>query len=230
MKYFYLNTGGSSVYNYERWKGFQDTPYNFYLNLTPEKFPEFEPLFSSQVLERTPPTGIMRSTFGQTTKGFLINDKLKPFFGQFNIKNYKYHKIELLVQKKNTHLSNLISWNEPYSYFQIVNTEYLEWIDFKKSIFLKWENVEVGEEREEYKIYSIEEFIIYKELYGIVAIKYLVLNSFFWNEKLDIFYANRLGVWGNTTGIIVSEKFKEKFIKEKIKGVERFVELPIYKE
>ncbi|WP_028666572.1 hypothetical protein [Runella zeae] len=226
MKYYRLSIMGSRVFPYEPW-GSKENPANYYFYLKGHTPPDFPIVFPYQVLERTPPKDIIDSTFGATTKGFLVSLKAKEVLDSLSIENYMYHPIKMLVETRNTHVSQWPEWPNPYYYFHVFGSEYYDWIDFEKSIF-SIPNEDKNINRVEFFIEDKNDFIKIKNHFYRINSKVLFLNKYFKDKSLDIFFTYRLGVGGWYPDIVVSDNFKKAIKKSKLKVSLEFIELPIY--
>ncbi len=226
MKYFRIIVWGTPLYNYEPWK---DEPSNFYYYLEINKMPTFDPVFSYQVLEEVPATDFINSTFGGSTYGFLVNQKARNFLNSINADlNHKYYPIKML-QEINQQASDSPAYyhSTPYWYFFIVNPDYVNWVDFKKTIFFA--RPLKGDILQNIRFENSEQFSLFKseEKYDI-GCEMLFLNDEFKKKKLDIFVVPQLAAKSSYYQIVVSENFKERVEKAKLTGIHRFIELPIY--
>lgn len=94
-------------------------------NIPNAKFPDFEPDLSYFVLDKKAKLTDVISTGLISAGGFIINDKVRKIFDQFNLPIHKYYPARILYKKS---LYNNYQWMH-------FGNDSSEWIDFSKSEF-----------------------------------------------------------------------------------------------
>ena len=178
---------------------------NSMTKLSNSKFPYLEPELIFELEEKAILTDVVRPS-NIMAKGFLVNEKVKELFGQFNLIEHRYY------------LATVFAKGVEHQYYWLHfkdNEEYLHYADFSKSTFYlgnlaRWkeENIEIN---------SVKEFLQIKNNIGFKTINFdrLFLHSSFSKEPKDLFFINSLH-----KDYIVTENMQKGLQALEITGIE----------
>lgn len=166
-------------------------------------FPAFEPDLDYFVLHKKAKLTDVISTGFISAAGFLINDKVKAIFEQFNLPAHKYYPAKVMHK-------NALYVNYFWLHFGEDNSEL---IDFQNSQF---ELLELGfpEEANPLSVNNIDDLInIRKENSSIKKIHPLIITMN--KNNLDLFFFNYF--WNK---LYVNKKMHDAFSSSKVSGLQ----------
>lgn len=179
---------------------------NSMTNLTNDEFPNFE-LDLIFELDRGAKLTDVISPSNISAKGFLINEKVKNIFDQFNIMEHQYYPATLIYKEKKL--------NYFWLHFKEIEEEYLGNVDFINSkfyisnlSFTKIDDIEIS---------SYVDFWNKKMNLSMKHIRAerIKLNSNFRNKCNDLFFISYV-----VSNYFCSHNLRDKIIDNKITGLE----------
>lgn len=191
---YYIQTVGTSEYSLS-----DEQKKKYRGNLSSEFFPEKDPVLEFELEPKAKLTDVV-SASNISAKGFLMNEKAKTVFEQFNLIEHKFYNATL--KTKNEIL--------PYYWLHLVNDSF-ESIDFHKSKFFEADYI--GRKKSDIIINSLEDFLIKREELMIRAEKIALKESAIC-QPLDLFFFFNLHSY-----VLISENFKDSIVSNKIKGL-----------
>ncbi|QWX83014.1 hypothetical protein H0I23_11135 [Cellulophaga sp. HaHaR_3_176] len=181
--------------------------------------PNFKPVFSNVYINRLTDVMFCNNIGG---KGFIVSEKLKKLLAKHNIDTHRFYNLNLFYYDTKKQVLNNYYW------FQIVSTNFLDWIDYNNSKFYLFDDFEENKVMEldlKNKEQLAEEVKNTMNTDNIVIYEKLTFNSNF--KNLDFFYMDDL--FDNLFNYpIVSEKLMYEIEKNNIQSFE-FKEVNIVK-
>lgn len=193
-----------------------------------EKLPDYNPVFVPLILDFNKRiTDFILVASAICGIGFIINERVKDILLKYNVLNYRLYDLEVLQKVKGSALG-IKNENLPkFFYLQIVTCDFKNWIDFNKSeLHVETYNGELVESPK-LSNYEMLEYV-FKNLKFKQRIKftYLCLNNEFKNKEVDMFFINEI-VSRKYSEVMISDRLKERFEKEKITGLADYISLNI---
>jgi hypothetical protein len=188
---------------------------NCYSNLKNYELPNFEPVFGKLILHPNAQlTDFLSISLGEIGgNGFIISEKAKQLFSNFNLPIHRYYPLSIYKQGGE-------KLGQNYFWLQIIDS--INIIDYKQSRFF----ITVAKPPIIEKIFlstqNHQELINEcAKLRGLRAIGFekLVLNDNYRENPLDIFFIPKGTIYG-----IISERLKNKLEEENITGLMPFEE------
>ena len=101
--------------------------------LTDKSLPDFTPSFSNLYINKITDV-IDDSAIGG--KGFIVNKKLKEIFAKYKLDTHKFYPLETYKYGTEEKI------DEEFYWFQIISSNYSDWINYKKSSFYLFDDFE----------------------------------------------------------------------------------------
>lgn len=173
------------------------------------EFPQVEVIFSGLHFKKGAVIVDFINTWGAYGGlGYLISERTKNIFENFNLPSHKFYKIPLLEFKGTKY---------QYYYMQILTNSYdYSFIDFEKSIFFKTYFFKENKELLKFKnSFELKEFFInMNDTEESIIYDKIFLNKNFTDSSVDMFYFDNL-----VHSFVINEKVYSEFIKHGITGV-----------
>ena len=173
--------------------------------------PNFKPVFSNVYINKLTDVILCNNIGG---KGFIVSEKFKILLAQYHIDTHRFYKLNLFDYKTKKQIL------ENYYWFQIISTNFLDWIDYNHSKFYLFDDFE---EKKILELQILNKKQLKEEIKNTMNTDYIIVyekltfNSNF--KKFDFFYLDDL--FDNLFNYpIVSEKLMSEITKNNIESFE----------
>lgn len=234
MKYYKITENLDKVYARQE-KGFEK--YDIYAPnsqqaLEWDYLPDFEPVFSDLYI---PPlkhgmTDILEDTGAIRGKGFIMSEKLKNIFEEYNLGKelHRFYLLNSFDYGTGKSLPNIHYW-----FLQVIDLQKNRnenYINYAQSEFFLRE-CDIVKDRKDISISNYNDFIQKEEKYENYTICYdkLVMSVAFEQEDLDMFFFSRLTDFF-FSNIVISERLFNRLKEEKMLDNFMYKEVPIVVE
>ncbi|ATA93717.1 MULTISPECIES: hypothetical protein [Capnocytophaga] len=233
MKYYKITENLDKVY------GRQDFPNEKYDTSAPnsqqqldwDEFPDFEPNFSNLYI---PPlkhgTTDILSDMAISGKGFIMSEKLKNIFEEYNLGRglHRFYPLNSFDCKTGKNLSDV-----HYYFLQVIDLQKnrdVNYINYAQSEFFLRES-DIVKDRKNITISNYEDFFKIKQKYRGFSVCYdkLMMSVTFGQEDLDMFFFSRITDFF-FSNIVISERLFNRLKEEKMLDNFMYKEVPIVVE